>query len=200
MLKTLLMVTALSGSTIYADSPPTLSPSPYSKDTYGSQADQVLSKRIRDRINSKWPPNQGNQVKIQVYNGNVTLQGSVPTWENKEAIETDVKNITGVRSLNNQIIVQSQSGTQPAPLEHDISATTADEQLNQKIRSTLGSQFWNQYPKVVLNTKNGMVTLDGSVRNINEQQKLVKEIQKVDGVKGVHSQLKILASYTPRKK
>lgn len=82
--------------------------------------------------------------------------------------------------------------SQAADFPNDNFATASDEQLNKRIRDNVSRGWlWNNYKDVSLNTQNGLVTLEGTVDDMNDQQKLIMEIQKIDGVKGVRSNLRI---------
>ena len=73
---------------------------------------------------------------------------------------------------------------------HDTFVTPADEQLNKVIREKVSRGYlWDSYKEVILNTNNGVVTLAGTVADMADQEKLTKEIQKIDGVKEVKSNL-----------
>jgi osmotically-inducible protein OsmY len=69
--------------------------------------DQDLGKKIRDKIGSGWFTKGYDEVEVQVRNGNVMLQGTVKTPEDREKVEKEVHNIDGVRSVNNQIRIQN---------------------------------------------------------------------------------------------
>lgn len=85
----------------------------------------------------------------------------------------------------------SQSNKSQRDFPMDKAASSSDEQLNRKIRDKVSKGWlWNSYKDVILNTSNGVVTLDGTVSNPNEQQKLINEITKIDGVKAVKSNLR----------
>lgn len=72
----------------------------------------------------------------------------------------------------------------------DTAATSADEQLNIKIRDKVSNGIlWDSYKEVSLNTANGVVTLAGFISTPEEQQKLMNQIQKIEGVKSVKSSL-----------
>jgi osmotically-inducible protein OsmY len=76
----------------------------------------------------------------------------------------------------------------------DLGSTSPDEQLNRKIRRK--SDLWNSFKDVSLNTKDGTVTLEGTVNSESDQQKIMTEIQTIEGVKSVQSNLKIIGSKT----
>lgn len=75
--------------------------------------DQDLAKKIRDKIGSGWFRKGYDDVQVQVRNGNVLLQGTVKTWEDKEKVEKEVNKIHGVKSVNSQISVQNQRPNNP---------------------------------------------------------------------------------------
>lgn len=167
---------------------------PYSpSDSSNDSSDQKLAKKIRDKIGSRWFSKGYNQVKVSVTNGNVTLRGYVKTQDDIEKVEMEVRNMDGVKRLISELNVQ-QKGEQQQYL-HDTFATRSDDELNKKIRDKVTRGWlWNSYKDVYLNTSNGDVTLEGNVDSINDQQKLMKEIQKIDGVNDVNSNLRIRKS------
>lgn len=72
----------------------------------------------------------------------------------------------------------------------DTFATPSDQQLNKKIRDDVTDGWlWDSYKGVILNTSNGVVTLEGSVKDADEQRKLTDKISKIEGVKSVKSNL-----------
>lgn len=80
-------------------------------------------------------------------------------------------------------------------IQQDTAVTSSDDALNKKIRDTVTRGWlWNSYKNVSLNTANGIVTLEGTVSSKNDENKLISEVQKVDGVKDVKSHLNIINS------
>lgn len=72
----------------------------------------------------------------------------------------------------------------------DLADSEADAQLNQRIHQKVSEGlFQNNYSDISLNTKDGVVTLEGYVKKNGDQEKLLQEIQKVDGVKTVRSRV-----------
>ena len=69
--------------------------------------DHDLAKKIKDKIGSGWFRKGYDDVQVQVRNGNVLLQGTVKSWEDKEKVEKEVNNIHGVKSINSQISIQN---------------------------------------------------------------------------------------------
>lgn len=156
-------------------------------------SDQDLAKKINDKLHSGWFSRGYDQVTADVNNGVVTLQGSVKTWADKEKVEKEIRDMDGVRKLNSGIDVQDlTSRGKQTDFQLDRAATAADDQLNKKIRDQVSRGWlWNDYKDVKLNTSNGVVTLEGNVDDLKDQQKLMTEVQKVEGVQAVKSDLRV---------
>ena len=182
-----------------------------SKNNNMPASDAELAKQIQEKLDSGWFSKSFAGVTARVSNRNVVLQGQVATWEDKSKLENEVRNMKGVVSLSSQITVRDQNtmeqpnqnkmdrsnpnmNEQPrSEFPQDKAMTPADRQLNQKIRDSI-SQNWRgkNYNDIALNTKNGIVTLEGSIRNPGDQQKLVSEIEHIEGVKSVRNDLRVM--------
>lgn len=98
----------------------------------------------------------------------------------------------GVQSsyFTTEIITEADKTVRDFPQDRGI--TPFDNQLNKKIRDKVSSGWvWNSYKGVALNTSNGVVTLDGTVANKEDEKKLIDHISKIEGVKSVNSNLTI---------
>lgn len=168
----------------------------YNQSAQSVPTDQELAKNVRDKLSSGWFSKGYEQVQVQVNNGNVTLTGSVKTNDDKLKVEKEVRNLDGVKSLNSQLTVQEPSA-KDKDKEHnqfpqDTAATPADEQLNKKIRDSVSrGVLWNSYKDIALQTSNGVVTLTGTVSSADDQQKLIADVLKVEGVRTVRSNLAV---------
>lgn len=154
--------------------------------------DQEIAKKIQDYLKGGWFSKSYEGVNVRVNNGKVTLSGTVPTNEDKQKIEKDVRNINGVRQLSSDLKATDNKGEKEKEFPQDAYATSADEQLNKKIRDQISKGWvWNSYKDISLHTSNGEVTLEGTVESIDDQYKLMEDVGKVEGVKRVKSNLKI---------
>jgi osmotically-inducible protein OsmY len=159
---------------------------------YGSDAE--LTKRIQDKLNPGWFSQGYQGISVNVKNGKVTLKGTVDTQIDKEDLEKDIRNMEGVRSLDSQLSVQEPGKAEDREenrYPQDTYSNKADQQLNLKIRDKISGILWDSYKDVSLNTKNGVVVLEGRVSNLKDQQSLMNKIQKIEGVKSVKSNLRI---------
>ncbi len=156
-------------------------------------SDQELSSKIHDKIGSGYFSKGYDQVTVQVKDGVVTLQGQVQNIDDKNKLDKEVRNMNGVKELNSEVtVVEKGKDNRSHEFAQDTYLTSADEQLNNKIRDKVSRGWlWNSYKNVKLKTSNGVVTLEGNVNDLSDQQKIMTEIQKVEGVKQVKSDLKI---------
>lgn len=155
--------------------------------------DQDLSKKVNEKIKPGWFSSGYDKVDAQVQNGVVTLSGYVKTNEDKEKLEREVRNMDGVTSVTSKIRVEEPTkGKEARKYPQDTYGSSADDQLNKKIRDNVSNGWiWDSYKDLSLNTSNGDVTLEGSVKDLKDQQKIMNEIQKIPGVKTVKSNLRV---------
>lgn len=156
-----------------------------------SSSDQQLTKDIRGKLSSGMFSKGYEQLSVRVNNGDVTLIGTVPTQSDKDKVEKEVRNMTGVRSLNSQITFadSSSASTTDNKYSKDRFKTPTDQQLNGKIRDNINGWLWDSYPEVILNTGDGIVILEGWVAAPKDQQSLIDTVGKIEGVKSVKSNL-----------
>lgn len=146
-------------------------------------SDEDLTVKIREKLRLGWSEFWFNFITVEVNHGIATLQGKVPSWDDKTAVESLVKETDGVKKLKSLLRVESLLYKERRFA--DSAATNEDEQLNRKIRQQLGGNFKD----VHLNTSNAQVKLEGSIANLRDQEKLVTEIRKIQGVASVTSYL-----------
>lgn len=159
-----------------------------------STPDAELSKKINEKLAPGVFSKGWKGVKATVSQGIVTLQGSVMTWNDKDTLEKEIRDINGVRGVKSDLKVQEPKSKekQSKKFNQDTYSNQADEQLNNKIRDSISSGIiWDSYNNISLNTINGNVVLEGSIKNDKDQQTLMNKIQKIEGVKSVKSNLRI---------
>jgi osmotically-inducible protein OsmY len=179
--------------------------------TNSASLDSHLAKKIHDTIGEGWFTRGYENVQAKVENGVVTLSGSVNSQSEKDEVEKEIRNLEGVKRLNSRLqIIETKKSTRPngstrtdstntegSEVEKsnkfaDTHSSPADEQLNKKIRDQISKGWiWDSYKNVILHTSNGIVVLSGKVSNMDDQLKLVSEIQKIEGVKAVTNNLTV---------
>ncbi len=164
-------------------------------------SDQEIKRKIQEKLDSGWFSKGFQNVSFDVNNGNVTLRGSVDTLENKKKVEDSVRNIDGVRQVNNQITIvkensdaysdsQLQNSEQKYP--QDFASSSQDRELNAKIRDKLSNGWFSKgYETLVIRTTNGVVIISGNVDKPEDVQKINDQVKNIEGVKSVNNQLKV---------
>src|ERR1043166_663612 len=71
-------------------------------------SDETMEPRAPDSLQQISTPGSPQTVSVTVQNGTVTLRGTVANDAEKRNIETTVKQMSGVRRVNNQLKVQSR--------------------------------------------------------------------------------------------
>ena len=172
-----------------------------------STSDEKISRSISDLLRTVSFARGYTLMSFTINKGEVILQGSVGTLDDKMRLEKAIRTINGVKTVKNQLSVRPQelsfnenykrlyahSGHKhAAAVTQDVASKSEDKQLNKTIRTQLKSQgLWEKYTAVRLRTNDGVVTLEGTIETANDQQNLVSTIQKISGVKSVKSNLTI---------
>jgi osmotically-inducible protein OsmY len=172
----------------------------------GSQktvSDQEIHKEIHNELRPGWFSKGFPNVSFDVNNVNVILRGSVDSLENKNKIEKGVREIEGVRQVNNQITIAKETKDQDTYSDsqlidsekkypRDSAATPQDRQLNAKIRDKISNGwFTKDYETVVLKTANGIVIITGTVDKPEDAQKVSDKIKDIAGIRSVNNQLSV---------
>lgn len=165
-----------------------------------TSADRDLSKHVYESLYG-YISNGNQNVAFEINEGVVTLTGNVNSEEDKAKIESDLKNIDGVKRVDNKIKVTDskkvayyqpkvadtgtavKSNTKSAK---DYAALDNDKKINAKIRDKLDNRG---FAEVSIITANGVVTLGGFVNKSDEFVPVVLEIEKIEGVKKVNNKV-----------
>lgn len=125
----------------------------------GTQTDSEIQASINEKIASK---DEMKGLQASVSNGVVTLSGECPTDECRKDCAEEVKEIKGVKSVQNNIQVASAT-TAPAPVE-----VTADETLKNSVNDVV-----RNYQGVNAEVKDGVITLRGEIQRSRLQDLIV---------------------------
>jgi osmotically-inducible protein OsmY len=116
------------------------------------------------------------QIKVTVYNGFVTLEGAVDWQYQKEAAESAVRYLTGVRGVTNLIRVKSR-----VPAE-DVAA---------EIEASLKRSAELEARRITVETEGSKVILRGAVRSWAEREEAERAAWRVPGVTDVENHIRI---------
>lgn len=166
------------------------SPTPTTERTYGELVDDAS---ITTAIKSKlaWSKNaDGRNTAVTTKAGKVTLKGTADSAAAKELIGSMALNTRGVNAVSNELVITpakpdlaENAKSNATEAEDDIS----DAWITTKVKSTLLYSSNVRGADVVVNTKDGVVTLDGRVDSGAERALAIKLTDNVRGVKSVNA-------------
>ena len=122
---------------------------------------------------------QNDDIKIESRDGAVTLTGIVADNFNKSLAEETVAGIPGVKSVDNRLEIK---GTPPAK--------NSDAWITTKVK-TMFLFHRNVSAMTEVNTKNGIVTLQGKANSMAQKDLTTEYAKDVEGVKGVNNEMTV---------
>lgn len=165
-------------------------PAPATERSYGELVDDAS---ITTAVKSKllWSKNtDGGDTEVSTKAGKVTLKGTADSAKTRERIGSMALNTRGVNSVSNELVVAPAS---PDMADKAKSAANAAEQdisdawITTKVKSTLLYSSNVRGTDVVVNTKDGVVTLNGRLDSGAERALAIELTDNVRGVKSVNA-------------
>jgi len=130
---------------------------------------------------------KSSDISVTTTNGAVTLEGTVSDAAAKSAAERVAKSTTGVTSVYNRLSTSSGSMTAMKTAADDAQDAMSDTWITTKVKSVLLADSDAKGFEVNVETKDGVVTLQGELDN-QEAINHVREIAAgVEGVKSVNT-------------
>src|SRR5262245_17583515 len=164
--------------------------------------DALFTARIKARMTSDGRITP-TRVAVDTLNGAVTLRGEVPTQEEKDAAEEVARKVEGVRSVSNQVIVNSAvAGTGiPSGQEMKRQAEKAVSDVGQGVKKEAEDAFLlgeiktrlaaAGYGDVSVSVDRGVVTLNGEALKDKDRIAVEAIVEKVKGVEKVDNRLTV---------
>jgi len=162
--------------------------------------DAMLTARIKARMTADGRISP-SRVDVDTLNSNVTLRGEVPTQEEKDAAAQVARNVEGVRSVSDQIIVNpAVAGTGiPSGVEIKQQAEKAASEVGQGVKKEAEDAFLlgeikarlaaAGFSDVSVGVERGVVTLKGEALSDKDRIAVEAIVEKVKGVEKVDNQL-----------
>ncbi len=166
-------------------------------------SDKLIQSRIEDALRNNHLKTNYGSVTSRVYNGNVTLSGYVQTEDDRQDVESRVRNVNGVKNINDQLTVNpgiNQIGDSDPNFAYPIADTAgkaSDFELQKQVDDTLKNNYVKKnFDTVVATVANGTVTLSGVVDNDKDRQDIRDRLQKISGITDVNDRLQVAGSKT----
>jgi len=148
---------------------------------------------------------RAHDIDVSAVGGRVTLRGTVPTEEARQRAVAAARGVSGVQSVEDQLVVVNNTPTMPpsagtTPLSRQATnaATPRPDQARQPgwITTKIQAQYFAN-PEIspwhidVTTASNGVVTLRGSVEDASDRNEAVRIARTTEGVTSVDDQLTI---------
>lgn len=140
-----------------------------------SNDDEQVAKRVLDMLDWNASTPKG-KVKAQVHEGSVTLTGEVDWHYQRQAAESGLRNLRGVRGLSNQITVK---------------ARVLASNIKERIQTALERQAEIDASHIKVSVEGAEVRLDGNVRAWSEREAAERAAWAAPGVLMVRDNLMI---------
>lgn len=137
------------------------------------KSNDVLRKEVMEAI--KWEPIlESNKIEVSVQDGIVTLGGTVDNYNQKKEAEHIIKDISGVKTIIDDVMV-----------DLSYSAIRNDKEITNSVIKVLEEKWVIPNHRLKVTVQDGWVTLDG-VLHWNFQRKAAENaIRYLEGVRGV---------------
>ena len=118
------------------------------------------------------------ELNIATSDGKVTQTGTVHNYRTKEEATEAAYRVSGVRSVNNELVVN--------PSEPDI---RSDSAIADSITNALLLDYQVPYQRINVEVTQGHVTLTGSVEYAYQRQAALDDVLKITGITSVDNQI-----------
>lgn len=144
--------------------------------------------------------NVSAKTEVTTNAGIVTLQGEATSLAQKELTSEHVKDVEGVKGVENKMVVAKSAGTadkktlgekvetvgdKVGDKIEDVVEAIDDASITALVKTTLVFHRSTSAHRTKVVTKDGRVTLSGTARNSAEKDLVAKYVEDVQGVKGV---------------
>lgn len=123
-------------------------------------------------------------VDVSIEHGVVALQGSVPDWATRDALEQTVKRIPGVNFVQDDVVA--------SPVR-DLDGSESDERIAFSLQRALHSEpsVRHDAETVTIDVKGGLVTLRGSVNDASTSAAVERIVMDTPGAVSVSNELRV---------
>jgi osmotically-inducible protein OsmY len=118
-------------------------------------------------------------IQVVVDHGVVTLTGSIDTEQNRQVAEHEVRLISGVAEVQNQLTVMGRE-----------SSSRPDEEIAREVREQLEQDpTIEDVDRFRVRARFGHVIISGMAESLEERESVVAAAQRVPGVQGIDDRM-----------
>lgn len=148
-------------------------------------SDNEIKKNIETEL--QWDPDvRAADIALSVKNGVVVLAGFVSSYAHKFQAETDVKRVTGVIGVANDI---------------EVRLPVMDKRLDSEIAhdavAALKTQLPNTFGHITVVVRDGWITLEGAAEWQYLRERIENAVQHLQGVRGVTNRINVKPKISP---
>lgn len=127
----------------------------------------------------------GANTEVEVKDGRVTLQGEVSSQAEKGLTTEYVKDVEGVKDVDNEMTVAKAPHGEHGTVGEFIDDSSIKSQIKWALFFHRGTSTF----KTEISVKKGVVTVSGKAKNAAEIELVSKRIEDIHGVKIVHNRM-----------
>ena len=154
---------------------------PSGRDFATTVEDATITASVKSKL--MWNDHtDGLEIDVDTMNGQVTLNGTADTPAAKDLATRLARNTDGVRTVSNNLTIDTD---QPVKETTGTTQPISDAWVTAKVKSTLANSRWVEASDIDVDTKEGVVTLKGTVDSPAEKDLAIELSQNVRGVRKV---------------
>lgn len=164
------------------------------KSDYPEKSDGWMAFKIRSRLLVKGNVS-ATSTKVQVNDGHVILTGTADNMAQKELTEVYAKDIDGVKTVQNDIVVQDKSAERMASRRdndgRDMGDKMDDASITSQVKYALLTHKATSAVKTKVKTIDGVVVISGDAASDAEKSLVTKLAKDVRGVNSVTNNMTV---------
>jgi len=157
------------------------------KSIYPERSDSWMALKVRSRLLVKANVSATN-TKVTAANGIVTLSGTADSQAQKELTAVYAKEIDGVTSVRNEIVVNEKPSTTMGEMASD---KMDDASITSQVKFALLNHKATSALKTKVTTNEGVVSITGEAANDAEKTLVTKLAQDVRGTRSVNNNMTV---------
>lgn len=180
-------------SAILSASALAIAAAPDSTDSSATVGAAISDTAITTKVKAKFATDErlkNSEVSVTTNNGVVTLTGSASSSTAKEAAETLASNVSGVRSVNNQLAAPSAASELGSKARHATQKTASaveDTAITAELKTKFAADGKTRGSDISVTTNNSIVALSGSVSSQAQRTHVIYVARHTKGVTQVDS-------------